>query len=495
MMRLRGLAAGAAQRCLLRVASLLVPAAARQEWICEWEAELWHVRRTCAPEHAFSWQSEREVTAFCFGAFPDALCVRGDARESGEIHAPVQARGGNSPAQCLLTLAAILLVCLVCAALLPGVRAQIEMVRYRIRAGLISFNGPIPIEQFHDWKTSSQRYFDGLAFYHTAAEPVSTSSGRTGSWHKWQVAYASSNLFELLGLPVSSSASAASDEPVAFLSQEVWYRDYGANPQIVGELVEIGSRTVRIAGIVPYGVWRLPSSPDLWLLEPEAELAAEMPHQTLGYVLGHLTKAGQDLAGEGRVFVTTYDAKDDSVVLNATALEDHTPAPWDICGFALLLVVLALPAVTSVSMSESQFSSYRPTRKSLVSRWLFLAGKITLVVAIACVAALDVGCGLAAFNSSTEELIQFALCFALGLLGMRWALVDQGQRCPVCLRCVAHPAQVGLASRTFLGWSGTEMMCPGGHTLLHMPSLPTSWFGAQRWLYLDSSWDFLFADF
>jgi hypothetical protein len=33
----------------------------------------------------------------------------------------------------------------------------------------------------------------------------------------------------------------------------------------------------------------------------------------------------------------------------------------------------------------------------------------------------------------------------------------------------------------------------GGHTLLHVPSLPTSWFGIQRWMFLDPSWKFLFA--
>jgi hypothetical protein len=33
----------------------------------------------------------------------------------------------------------------------------------------------------------------------------------------------------------------------------------------------------------------------------------------------------------------------------------------------------------------------------------------------------------------------------------------------------------------------------GGRTALHVPSLPTSWFGEQRWMFLDQSWDFLFA--
>jgi hypothetical protein len=45
----------------------------------------------------------------------------------------------------------------------------------------------------------------------------------------------------------------------------------------------------------------------------------------------------------------------------------------------------------------------------------------------------------------------------------------------------------------FLAWNGTELMCASGHTLLHVPGLPTSWFETQRWLYLDTSWEFLFA--
>jgi hypothetical protein len=91
-------------------------------------------------------------------------------------------------------------------------------------------------------------------------------------------------------------------------------------------------------------------------------------------------------------------------------------------------------------------------------------------------------------------LLQFAASFVICLFGLRWAIMDQSRRCPVCLRRVTHPAQVGIASCNFLGWNGTEMICTGGHALLHVPSLPTSWFSRQRWMYLDTSWDFLFAD-
>ena len=87
-----------------------------------------------------------------------------------------------------------------------------------------------------------------------------------------------------------------------------------------------------------------------------------------------------------------------------------------------------------------------------------------------------------------------ALAFFALLFAFRWALRDQRQRCPVCLRLLSNPAHVGEASRNFLAWNGTELICAEGHGLLHIPELPTSWFSTQRWLYLDPSWSALFAD-
>jgi hypothetical protein len=122
-----------------------------------------------------------------------------------------------------------------------------------------------------------------------------------------------------------------------------------------------------------------------------------------------------------------------------------------------------------------------------------LTAKIALFLPIVYFVSLDLAYGCTTLSREQAVYIQLVATFAMCLFGLRWVLKDQRQRCPVCMRRVTHPAQVGQASRTFLDWNGTEMMCMGGHTLLHVPSLPTSWFGAQRWLYLDTSWGFLFA--
>jgi len=44
-----------------------------------------------------------------------------------------------------------------------------------------------------------------------------------------------------------------------------------------------------------------------------------------------------------------------------------------------------------------------------------------------------------------------------------------------------------IASRNFLAWNGTELICANGHGLLHLPALPTCWFPTQRWIHLDAS--------
>jgi len=123
----------------------------------------------------------------------------------------------------------------------------------------------------------------------------------------------------------------------------------------------------------------------------------------------------------------------------------------------------------------------------------FLLVKIALLLAIAYFLSLDLAyCNTTSFSVGSEY-VQLISSFLICLFGMRWVLLDQRHRCPVCLRRVTHPVQVGVGSRTFLGWNGTELFCMGGHTMLHVPALPTSWFSAQRWVYLDPSWQFLFS--
>ena len=78
--------------------------------------------------------------------------------------------------------------------------------------------------------------------------------------------------------------------------------------------------------------------------------------------------------------------------------------------------------------------------------------------------------------------------FALWILALRWVLIDQRQRCPVCLRLLIQPVRIGNSSHTFLEWYGAESICSRGHGLQHIPEITASYSGQQEWLNLDDSW-------
>jgi hypothetical protein len=481
-------------RLLLRCASVLLPSQQRAEWLFEWESELWHVRRSCTASAADRWQAEREITVFCLGAFQDAACLRGLRR----LNPPRASQFRGSATACLAWLAGVLLVSYLLSIVLPGVRVEHAFSSSQVRPGTIliqdegSENSAIPsmaLEQERIWKQSRQHYFDEFAFYRVTPETVQLEAQKTATW---QVAQASSNLFSLVGWPawsINRNASIASDVPLLVLSEHTWRRQFSADPAIFGKILRVGLRVGRVAGVAPDGMGRMPGRADAWLLESETEMAPK----GAGYVVAHLTRSGRSELWGGLVRIASYNARHSEHDFLGKSLEQQTPGPWNIYLFAILVAFFALPALTAVSPAEFVFNSRKLSLARRAWRVAFLGAKIALILLIGYFAALDLAyCRLPAF-SAAGTYIQLVSTFFICLFGVRWALADQHRRCPVCLRRVAHPANVGVVSRTFLDWSGTELMCAGGHTLLHVPSLPTSWFSTPRWMLLDPSWDFLFA--
>jgi len=483
---------------MLRSASLLVPAEQRAEWFREWRGELWHVRHACTTAGKDSWRGEREVTAFCLGAFQDALCLR---RAGRQPWAPFAAMDGT-PRQCMLILSCALAASYAIALLLPGVRAERSLWPRKVNPNLVliqqegsSDNSRPTIAPgvFRSWEGRRQKYFDGFAFYRLDREAVSaeTIAGRTAAKFEWGVARASSNLFTLLGLPVefADPSAAPGGMTAVILSEKVWKRDFAADEHIAGVELRLGQRMVRIAGVAPDGSLSLPGRVDIWELVPDADAGSG----AAGYLVAHLTAAGKAEMWTQCVHITANGPNDSEEDFLGVSLEEWKPPTMTVYLFSLMLALLALPAITSVSMGEYSVNPRRTTWPGRLYRWSFLSAKIALLLPVIYFISMDLAYGCTTFGRERAVYIQLVSTFGMCLFGLRWVLKDQRQRCPVCVCRVAHPAQVGQASRTFLDWNGTEMMCMGGHTLLHVPSLPTSWFGAQRWLYLDTSWSFLFA--
>jgi hypothetical protein len=67
---------------------------------------------------------------------------------------------------------------------------------------------------------------------------------------------------------------------------------------------------------------------------------------------------------------------------------------------------------------------------------------------------------------------------------LRWAVRDQQQRCPVCLKRLGSPVHFGRPSWTLLDWNLQEYVCGDGHGVMQIPVTALSGQSPQAWLPL-----------
>jgi hypothetical protein len=480
---------GSMARLVVRCASLMVPKDAREEWTSEWLGELWHVCRDCVRTNSPG--RTKESLTFSLGAVQDACWIRLDAlreRAAGKFRA-------GSALRCEMLLGALAAAGILLCVVLPGARATLQPLPYRDahELVLISSNShpgtqapSIRLSDYREWTTDTAGLYKQMAFYQSGVQRIHLTHHRTATL---SVAVASGNLLQMLGVP--EAANGMGDGPRLYLSRSAWKKYYRGRADVFGRMADVAGQAVEIAGVVPNADWRLPGSAEAWLLE-DAPGLARLPSTATGFVIARIRDSAFPPPHAGwRSMVETRNG----VVLRyfCSSLDAIGMQPLFAFGCSLLLAILALPAITALSLGDYPLSREPMRRRLVARRWLFLASKFLLVIAVVFFWSTSLAFG-PGFDLSNASGIQALASFLPLLFGFRWVLQDQRRRCPVCLRLLSNPARVGQPSCNFLGWAGTELMCASGHGLLHIPELPTSWFGTQRWLCLDSSWLCLFAE-
>lgn len=482
---------------ILWCAAWLVPGRERAEWLAEWQAELWHVWHSYSRKSRGCFRGGQEVTDFCLGAFHDAFWFRWSNPRS----IPRRVFRVGSASRCSLSLAAWVAISFLICLSLPNANEMIRPSPYRDSDGLVMISSggysgaQLPSIRFRDyqsWKTSTRRLFTGVAFYQPILKRVHIARHRA---QELAIGRASDNLFKLLNLPVSADAGDPSGGYAArlFLSQAAWRGLFGGDPRTIGSVTEIAGQRVLIAGVISQDSWQLPGRVDAWLLEDERHLA-KLPLSSRGFVLAHMRTAGSLPQLDGWRYMAVHGDDGSTDRFDCISLAQRTRLPFSIFLFSLIVAFMALPATTALPLGEYPRHSGRLTWAVRMRRWIFLWSKFVLIVTLVYFTSVDIAYGGHPLGSTRAQYIQLAISFFGFLFAFRWILQDQRKRCPVCLRVLSNPARVGQASRNFLAWNGTELICAGGHGLLHIPELPTSWFSTQRWLYLDASWGSLFPD-
>jgi hypothetical protein len=478
---------------MLKVAAILVPVAARAEWLEEWRAELWHVWHICNQNDGpGALHRKAEITAFCFGAFKDAFWLRRNPAAPG----PRKWFRTGMPSRCILAFTVLTFASLLIAYDCPSVWKMVRPNSYRnasdlvmvSRGGFDSAAYPtVAFSEYEAWTRNSHHLFTGLAFYRLAAKRLTIETGFSA---ELPIVHASSNLFQLLGVPVSFDVPGRHSTRL-MLSRSAWYKYFNGDAHVFGHMLQVDGQQAIIAGVIQDEDWRLPGKTELWLLEDDRHLST-VPSETQGYVLAHVSpsvfRAGPD--GRRQMYVARKETGYDWFVCESLA--ERIREPFSIFSFALLLACLALPATTSLPLGEYPAHNNQVPWTTRVRRWAFLSAKFILIVPVVYFGSFDLAYSSSSMSAATSELLELFASFWALLFAFRWALRDQRRRCPVCLCTLTNPARVGQFSRSFLAWNGTELVCLSGHGLLHVPDVPTSWFSSQRWLYLDPSWSALF---
>ncbi len=157
------------------------------------------------------------------------------------------------------------------------------------------------------------------------------------------------------------------------------------------------------------------------------------------------------------------------------------------CCAMLMFSAVMLPVLRLV-MGHSPGHFHVVPWPNRVRGGIFLALKLALVHPILLCAFM--------LGNSLSQVVPFA---TMGLFGtcvfvLRWVLIDQRERCPICLRSLTDPVRIGTASQTLLEWYGGESVCSLGHGLMHRTEILSSYSAKPEWHHLDESWQGLFLE-
>jgi hypothetical protein len=163
------------------------------------------------------------------------------------------------------------------------------------------------------------------------------------------------------------------------------------------------------------------------------------------------------------------------------SLQPYIREEWMRCFLAAPYVVFVLFATAS-----RRHTAEGTTRWFVwIKRQFFLAVKTVQVLFLAFLLSITACVPLHRAFPLTSDLLLMFFFVLFSLLGLRWAIRDQEERCKQCLRSLTTPARVGRPSHNLLEWNGTELSCKHGHGLLNIPEIETSWCQYSHWIHLE----------
>src|SRR6266404_6012541 len=258
-------------------------------------------------------------------------------------------------------------------------------------------NGNIPTAQDYEDLKVAQKSFSMMAGYLSGTTINVTYKNNP---QRYTGGYVTEDLFKIVGVtPVMGRDFSAEDnkpgaEKTLILGDEIWRRDFAADPNIIGQSVRVNGKAATIIGVMPAG-FKFPFSEELW-----TPLYNEFPPQSRGDLRLGANNNAPAVMGRLQPGVTLDQANAEFIALARHLAEDN---PKTNQNFTSASVQPLLNAFTGVQLRQTV--------------WAMLAA-VVLVLLIACVNVMNMQFGRAALRAK-----ELAIRGALG--ATRWRLVRQ----------------------------------------------------------------------
>jgi hypothetical protein len=165
---------------------------------------------------------------------------------------------------------------------------------------------------------------------------------------------------------------------------------------------------------------------------------------------------------------------------------------WFAFALLFLLALMWRPFARLVTTSP------RGNARDVFRWWVFFALKSALLLMAILIICLDLVRIAALRSGGTMYPVVSAgamwLFWIGATLALTWSIRDHFGRCRSCLKRFGAQVNLGSAGDFFLERTGTELVCDGGHGVLHIPRIQSSCVDSERWSYLDESWSALFGE-
>lgn len=451
----------------LRAASWLLPREQRAEWRREWEAELWHARRSGVSPR--QWRQGAVADAACLGFERETLARR--------LHG-----AARTPAFCLASIFGLLLVIAAASGGLPAARAVFLPLPYsdasRVATisradGTLSMRAGIPVEWLRLWSSKSK-----------TLEMIATYGWKYAISGNQRVLAAgvSSNFFPLLGV-----AAPASCPRCVLITNRFRRERYASDRDAIGSEIMLDGARYRIAGVLPPDFWFLSRDIAVWKIGPslEGKLFGVVVRLRSGVTRGQAESELRSLLKEAG-----YGSWDS--VAEVSILQERVRSPLGSFSLALSLALFVTILGSRPRLRNLDVTSFEAWR-----RGAFFIAKSALLLSAVLLAGLEFTSACSITMIGGTDLLAEPLStwlFLIGCMtGLTWSVHDHRVRCRVCLHRLGLAAHVGCPGSLLLSWAGTELVCISGHGMLHVPEMPSCWLEPEHWTALDSSWRELFA--